>query len=89
MLIVFIAGLLLCTVIVFPPYIEYDVDKNGRLIGDHTRWRLNELITEFAELKGHKYSIQEHSPVRREIAALEVVGILVISLFLWAKAKKK
>lgn len=70
--------LLIGAAMLFLPYREYDVNANGQLIGDHTKWRL--LQTGYSgtnkdgalEINIHTYDF----PVRYDILAIEILCLL-------------
>jgi hypothetical protein len=81
-LILISAIILLVAAITFLPFKIYDVDSNGRRVGDHTKWGLYP-----GSLKDQIRNYD--NPVRRDILAIEIIGIIVGTFALCLKFRKK
>lgn len=80
-IIVLAAAVLIIAAVLFPPYWDYIIDKQGHITGARTKWAFSRQLTGIMDdiSSGNWMFTWYEIPVRREVFTIEISGILVLA----------
>jgi hypothetical protein len=80
-IIVLAAAVLIVAAVLFPPYWDYIIDKQGHITGARTKWEFNRQLASIIDdiSSGNWMFAWYEIPVRRGLFTIEILGILVLA----------
>jgi hypothetical protein len=80
-IIVLAAAVLIIVAILFPPYWDYIIDRQGHIMGARTKWEFNrQLASIINDISSGNWMFAWYEyRVRRGLFTIEILGILVLA----------